>query len=87
MPVIQGEPAVLHFINFKPGGHVAFEVGEVHGGKIKLEETVLPCAIAAGFEPVLVLINDQEFTKTANCWGVDNNDKGTNSNRVVVVRK
>jgi len=36
---------------------------------------------------VFVLINDQKFTKTANCWGVDNNDKGTNTNRVVVFRK
>ncbi len=52
-----------------------------------LEEAVLPCAIAAGLEPVLVLINDQKFTKTANCWGVENNSKGTNSNRVVVIRK
>jgi len=24
-------------------------------------------------------INDQKFTKTANCWGVDNNFKGTNT--------
>jgi hypothetical protein len=70
-----------------PGGHVAFEVGEVHKGKLKLEEIVLPCGIAAGLEPVLVLINDQEFTKTANCWGVDNNSKGTNSNRIVLFRK
>ena len=61
--------------------------GEVHGGKIKLDETVVPCGLAAGFEPVLVLINDQEFTKTANCWGVSNNSKGTNTNRVVVLRK
>jgi len=71
----------------KPGGHVAFEVGEVHGGKTKLEETVLPCGIAAGLEPVLVLINDQKFTKTANCWGVNNNSSGTNTNRIVVFRK
>lgn len=71
----------------KPGGHVAFEVGEVHGGKTKLEEAVLPCGIAAGLDPLLVLINDQEFTKTANCWGVDNMGKGTNSNRIVVFRK
>jgi hypothetical protein len=69
------------------GGHVAFEVGEVRGGKIKLEEAVIPCGVRAGLEPVLVLINDQKFTKTANCWGVDNNDKGTNTNRVVVFRK
>jgi len=48
---------------------------------------VLTCGAAAGLEPVLVLINQQEFTKTANCWGVDNNAKGTNSNRIVVFRK
>ena len=57
------------------------------GGKVKLEETVIPCGQAAGLEPVLVLINDQEFTKTANCWGVNNNAKGTNTNRIVVFRK
>jgi hypothetical protein len=71
----------------RPGGHVAFEVGEVRGGKIKLEEAVIPCGVQAGLEPVLVLINDQKFTKTANCWGVDNNDKGTNTNRVVLFQK
>jgi hypothetical protein len=71
----------------KPGGHVAFEVGEVHGGKTKLEESVLPCGVDAGLEPELVLINDQKFTKTANCWGVVNNFKGTNTNRIVLFRK
>lgn len=71
----------------KPGGHVAFEVGEVHAGKTKLEETVLPCGVAAGLHPVLVLINDQKFTKTANCWGVANMSKGTNTNRIVLFRK
>jgi hypothetical protein len=76
----------LHRV-LKPGGHIAFEVGEVHGGKTKLEEAVLPCGIAAGLSPELILINDQEFTKTANCWGVDNNSKGTNTNRIVLFRK
>jgi hypothetical protein len=71
----------------KPGGHIAFEVGEVHAGKTKLEETVIPCGLAAGLEPLLVVINDQQFTKTANCWGVDNNAKGTNTNRIVLFRK
>ncbi len=47
----------------------------------------MPCGVVAGLEPVLVLINDQQFTKTANCWGVNNNDKGTNTNRVGVLRK
>lgn len=71
----------------RPGGHVAFEVGEIHGGRTKLEETVLSCGVAAGLEPVLVLINDQRFTKTANCWGIANMAKGTNTNRVVLFRK
>lgn len=81
--------SVLHELHriLKPGGHVAFEVGEVHSGKTRLEEHVLPCGAAAGFGPVLVLINDQEFTKTANCWGVDNMNKGTNTNRIVLFRK
>ena len=76
----------LHRV-LRPGGHVAFEVGEVHGGKTKLEEYVLPSGTAAGLTPRLVVINDQEFTKTANCWGVDNMSKGTNTNRIVLLRK
>jgi hypothetical protein len=71
----------------RPGGHIAFEVGEVRGGKVKLEEAVLPCGVASGLEPLLVVINAQQFTKTANCWGVRNNSKGTNTNRIVVFRK
>lgn len=71
----------------KPGGHVAFEVGEVRKGTVKLEETVLACGLASGLKPLLIMINQQEFTKTANCWGVDNNSKGTNTNRIVVFQK
>jgi hypothetical protein len=71
----------------KAGGHVAFEVGEVRAGTVRLEEHVIPCGVHAGLEPVLILINSQSFTKTAKCWGVDNNQKGTNTNRVVLFRK
>jgi hypothetical protein len=71
----------------KRGGHVAFEVGEVRSGRIRLEEHVVPCGIQAGLDPVLVLINSQHFTKTAACWGVDNNRKGTNTNRIVLFKK
>ena len=78
--------AELHRV-LQPGGYVAFEVGEVRGGKIKLEDAVVPCGIEAGLVPELILINDQQFTKTANCWGIDNNRKGTNSNRIVLFRK
>ena len=70
-----------------PGGYVAFEVGEVRGGKILLETLVVPAAAAAGLTPILVMVNDQIFTKTSNCWGVDNLKKGTNTNRIVLLRK
>lgn len=70
-----------------PGGYVAFEVGEVRGGKLPLETLVAPAAVDAGLDPLMVLINDQVFTKTANCWGVDNLRKGTNTNRIVLLRK
>ena len=71
----------------KPGGYVAFEVGEVRGGKILLESLVVPAAAEAGLEPLMVLVNDQVFTKTSNCWGVENLRKGTNTNRIVLLRK
>lgn len=71
----------------KPGGIVAFEVGEVRKGKIALENEVLETGARAGFEPLEILINSQEFTKTSNCWGIDNNQCGTNSNRIVLFRK
>ncbi|MGE3173426.1 MAG: DNA methyltransferase [Planctomycetota bacterium] len=78
--------AELHRV-VRKGGFVAFEVGEVRGGSVRLEEHVIPVALAAGFAVELVLRNVQEFTKTANCWGVANNEKGTNSNRVVLLRR
>ncbi len=71
----------------KQGGYVAFEVGEVKNGKIKLEEYVVPLGIKSGFNLLGVLINEQEFTKTANIWGIKNNKKGTNSNRIVLFKK
>jgi hypothetical protein len=71
----------------KSGGYVAFEVGEVKGGSIRLEEAVLPIAAAAGFAPVVVMLHTQKFTKTANCWGIDNNAVGTNTNRIVVLER
>jgi hypothetical protein len=71
----------------RPGRFIAFEVGEVRGGTVRLEDLVLPAAMAAGLEPRLLVVNAQQFTKTANCWGVDNNSKGTNTNRIVLLRK
>lgn len=71
----------------KPNGWVAFEVGEVRSGKVKLEEAVIPLGEMNGFYCDCVMINEQIFTKTANIWGVSNNTKGTNSNRIVVFQK
>ena len=71
----------------KPGGHIAFEVGEVRKGSVKLEESVMRCGELAGLNPLMVMINAQQFTKTANCWGVDNNAKGTNTNLIVIFKK
>ncbi len=71
----------------KQGGYVAFEVGEVKNGKIRLEEHVVHLGINSGFNLMGVTINEQKFTKTANIWGVKNNNKGTNSNRIVLFKK
>ena len=71
----------------RPGGHVAFEVGEVRGGTVLLEKLVWQAAEGLPFDRLAVLVNQQEFTKTANCWGVANNTSGTNSNRIVILRR
>lgn len=71
----------------KRGGYVAFEVGEIRKGTLRLEEEVLPIGIGAGFKAKGILINQQEFTKTAHIWGISNNTGGTNSNRIVLFQK
>ncbi len=70
-----------------PGGHIAFEVGEVRGGTLLLETLVWQAADGLPFERLGVLVNQQDFTKTANCWGVANNKSGTNTNRIVLLRR
>jgi DNA methylase len=71
----------------RPGGHVAFEVGEVRNGRILLERLVWQAAEGLPFDRLFVMVNQQEFTKTANCWGVQNNSNGTNTNRIVLLRR
>ena len=80
--VLQEQARIL-----RPGGHVAFEVGEVRGGKVLLEKLVWLAAEGLPFQRQAVLINQQDFTKTANCWGVSNNTAGTNTNRIVLLRR
>jgi hypothetical protein len=71
----------------RPGGYVAFEVGEVRKGTIRLDETMIPLGTAAGFFCQALYINQQAFSKTSNIWGVSNNNHGTNTNRIVLFRK
>lgn len=71
----------------RTGGYIAYEVGEVRNGSVLLEEYVLSAAKDLPLEPIAVMINQQDFTKTSNCWGVDNNKSGTNTNRIVIFRK
>ena len=69
----------------KIGGYVAFEVGETKN--VDLSEIVYKIGIELGFKYISTFINTQKFTKTSNIWGVDNNKKGTNTNRIVLFQK
>jgi hypothetical protein len=73
----------------RPGGVSVIEVGEVHhkGQNINLDEIVVDLGRSAGLSVKEVLINRQRFTKLANCFNVDNMQKGTNTNRLVVLEK
>ena len=73
----------------KQNSFLVMEVGEVTEYKrlINLNDHISKLAIDAGLEWYTTYINQQKFTKLSNCWGVKNNQKGTNSNRCVVFRK
>lgn len=71
----------------KKGGWVAFEVGEVQNGKVNLDEHVFPIGVETGFNCEGIIINEQNFTKTSNIWGIGNNKRGTNTNRIVLFQK
>lgn len=70
-----------------PNGVFAFEVGEVRKGSLLLDRVVADVARETAWKPFCFLVNEQVFTKTSNTWGVDNNRGGTNSNRIVVLRR
>ena len=82
--VVNSLKAVAHIT--KPGGYFAFEVGEIQSGSLRLEEIVADCATQTPWTAELILINQQDFTKTSNAWGVSNNAKGTNSNRIILFK-
>ncbi|BDA78356.1 DNA methylase [Leptospira kobayashii] len=73
----------------KKGAYMVMEVGEVKKGKetLNLDEDVVDMAKGTGLVWAKTYIHTQSFTKLSNCWNVSNNEKGTNSNRCVVLRK
>ena len=78
----------------RPGGTAVIEVGEVvnRGQRINLDEVIADITLERWrqghrLHAAEVLINVQEFTKLANCFAVTNNEKGTNTQRMVVLRK
>ena len=78
----------------RPGGHAVIEVGEVvHDRRVlRLDEVIVDLAVRnpkseIPLAVVEVLIHSQKFTKLANCFNVTNNRKGTNTHRLVVLRR
>jgi hypothetical protein len=77
----------------KVGGRMVIEVGEVEYKKSihHLEEEMLrllPIKTEGGMlVGEEIYLNSQKFTKLSNCWEVDNNSKGTNTNRCLVIKK
>ena len=84
---VMGEVFKELFRITKKNGWVAFEVGEVRKGTVKLDEHIVPLGLQAGFKCEGIIINLQNFTKTANIWGIKNNEIGTNTNRIVLFMK
>ena len=73
----------------RPGGTCVIEVGDVRYRRkpLNLDEVIADLAPAAGFEVEKVMIHVQRFTKLANTFNVSNNKEGTNTHRLVVLRK
>ncbi len=93
MQFISATLAEMHRV-LRRGGWLALEVGEVRyaGSLLNLDETVIaltesPAYNAGQFKIERVYVQSQTFTKLANCFNVKNNVLGTNTNRIVLMRK
>ena len=73
----------------KKKANIVMEVGDVdyHGKLVNLDEIVINMSRDTGLHWTRTYINSQKFTKLSNCWNISNNEKGTNSNRCVVLQK
>ncbi|PKL40345.1 MAG: DNA methylase [Candidatus Riflebacteria bacterium HGW-Riflebacteria-1] len=77
-----------------PSGLLAMEVGEVRyqGELLNLDEILvqLTCMKQYNqhqFRVKEIYVQSQQFTKLANCFRVENNKLGTNTNRIVLMEK
>jgi DNA modification methylase len=75
----------------KPSGRIVLEVGEVkYKNQIIYLENEIAKIVQDYFYNVYIdeiFINIQNFSKLSHCWKVDNNKKGTNTNRCIVLKK
>jgi len=73
----------------RPGGTCVVEVGDVlhNSDEVNLDEVIVELAADADLSVQAVMVQVQEFTKLAHCFRVRNNEKGTNTNRCVVLRR
>ncbi|MHA2297002.1 MAG: site-specific DNA-methyltransferase [Candidatus Hodarchaeales archaeon] len=82
--------SMLEFVRVLKSEHkLIIEVGDVsHNRKrINLDEIVLEIGEDIGLNYEKAFINSQKFTKLSNCFRVTNNEKGVNTNRMVVFEK
>lgn len=70
-----------------PGGVAAIEVGEIRNGTETLDDRIIRLSQTVGLIPFALFVHEQNFTKTSHIWGVKNKTKGTNTNRIVLLRK
>jgi tRNA G10 N-methylase Trm11 len=93
MEFISDTLSELHRV-LTPDGVVAMEVGEVRyqGELLNLDEILvqLTCQHQYNrdqFRVREIYVQSQQFTKLANCFKVENNKLGTNTNRIVLMEK
>ena len=73
-------------------GICVLEVGDIRhkGTNINLDEVVMEVLYenrTLRLLPIHILIQKQEFTKLAHCFSIENNKKGTNTQRILVLEK
>lgn len=71
----------------KRGGWIAVEVGGVRNGEVQLDALLAEAGRSAGLDIVLAMVNSVQFTRTSHLWRVENGAQGTNTNRVILMRK